>query len=292
MTRAYIALGALIAILIVALMSIYIVDERQKALVLQFGQIRTVKEDPGLSFKIPFLQNVVYYDDRIQSLDTAPQEVTPLDDRRLVVDAFARWRISDVVQFRQAVGAGGIARAENRLETILTSQIREVLGSVTSNSILSADRVGLMNRIRDGAITRARALGVQVIDVRIKRTELPNQNLEATFQRMTAERAREAADERARGQEAAQRVRAQADRTATELVSEAERDSEIIRGEADAQRNAIFAEAFGRDPEFFAFYRSLRAYEESLQGGNSSLVITPNSEFFDYLKSDELPVAN
>ncbi|MEM9428772.1 MAG: protease modulator HflC [Pseudomonadota bacterium] len=292
MTRAYIALGALIALLIVALLSIYIVDERQKALVLQFGQIRTVKEDPGLAFKIPFLQNVVYYDDRIQSLDTAPQEVTPLDDRRLVVDAFARWRISDVVQFRQAVGAGGIARAENRLETILTSQIREVLGSVTSNSILSADRVGLMNRIRDGAITRARALGVQVIDVRIKRTELPEQNLEATFQRMTAERAREAADERARGQEAAQRVRAQADRTATELVSEAERDSEIIRGEADAQRNAIFAEAFGRDPEFFAFYRSLRAYEESLQGTNSSLVITPNSEFFDYLKSDELPVAN
>ncbi|MEM8787626.1 MAG: protease modulator HflC [Pseudomonadota bacterium] len=288
MTRVGILVIVLFAALLVALSSIFRVDERQKALVLQFGQIRDVKEDPGLAFKLPFIQNVVTYDDRIQSLDTEQQEVTPLDDRRLVVDAFARWRISDVVQFRQAVGAGGIQAAEDRLDGILRAQLREVLGSVTSNTILSADRVALMNRIRDASIIRARALGIEVIDVRIKRTELPSQNLEATFQRMEAERAREAADERARGQEAAQRVRAQADRTAVELVSEAQRDSDIIRGEADAERNAIFAEAFGRDPEFFAFYRSLAAYETALDGENSTLVITPNSEFFDYLKSDQL----
>ncbi len=288
MTRAGILLAVLFLALIAALSSVFIVDERQKALVLQFGQIKQVKEDPGLGFKIPFIQNVVYYDDRIQSLDTRPQEVTPLDDRRLVVDAFARWRISDVVRFRQAVGAGDIPAAETQLDGILSAQIREVLGSVRSNTILSADRVALMNRIRDASIVRARALGVEVIDVRIKRTELPQQNLAQTFARMQAERAREAADERARGQEAAQRVRAQADRTAVELVSEAQRDAEIVRGEADAQRNAIFAQAFGRDPEFFAFYRSLSAYERALQGDNSTLVISPDSEFFDYLKSDTI----
>ncbi len=289
MTRIGIAIAVVVLALIVGLSSIFVVDEREKALVLQFGQIRDVKEQPGLSFKIPLIQNVVTYDDRIQSLDTQQQEVTPLDDRRLVVDAFARWRVADVIQFRQAVGAGGMATAESELDGILRAQMREVLGSVTSNTILSADRVALMNRIRDAAIVRARALGIEVIDVRIKRTELPNQNLAATFQRMEAERAREAADERARGQEAAQRVRAQADRTAVELVSEAQRDSDIIRGEADAERNAIFAEAFGRDPEFFSFYRSLAAYENALGGENSTMVITPDSEFFEYLKTDSLP---
>lgn len=288
MSRVAIFIGVVVLALVLALSSVFVVDEREKALVLQFGQIRDVKEEPGLQFKLPFIQNVVTYDDRIQSLDTQQQEVTPLDDRRLVVDAFARWRVSDVIQFRQAVGVGGMATAERELDGILRAQMREVLGSVTSNTILSADRVALMNRIRDAAIVRARALGIQVIDVRIKRTELPNQNLAATFQRMEAERAREAADERARGNEAAQRVRAQADRTAVELVSEAQRDSDITRGEADAERNAIFAEAFGRDPEFFAFYRSLTAYERALGGENSTMVISPDSEFFDYLKTDTL----
>ncbi len=286
--RLIIGLVVLVALGVVGLSSVFVVDEREHALVLQFGQIKDVREEPGLAFKLPVIQNVVRYDDRIQSLDMEEQEVTPLDDRRLVVDAFARWRIADVVQFRQAVGAGGIPLAESRISGILRAQVREVLGSVTSNEILSADRVALMNRIRDAAIIRARSLGVEVIDVRLKRTELPVQNLEATFQRMQAERQREAADERARGREAAQRVRAQADRTAVELVSEAQRDSEIIRGEADAERNRVYAEAFGRDPEFFSFYRSLGAYERALSSENSMMVITPNSEFFEYLKSDQV----
>ena len=269
--------------IIVVYSSVFVVDERQKALVLQFGQIRDIKENPGLSFKLPFIQQVVRYDDRILSLDTVPLEVTPLDDRRLVVDAFARYRISDVVKFRQAVGTGGVSSAEVRLERILNAALREVLGSAQSNEILSAERVELMGRIRDAAILEAQNLGVEVADVRIKRADLPSQNLAATFQRMNAERERMAADERARGNEAAQRVRALADREAVEIVSAAKRDAEKIRGEADAETTKIFAEAFGRDPEFYAFVRSLSAYENSLTEKNTSFVISPTSEFFNYI---------
>ena len=264
--------------------SIFVVDEREKALVLQFGQVKSVKTDPGIKFKIPFIQNIVRYDDRILSLDTMPLEVTPLDGRRLVVDAFARYRIVDVVMFRKAVGTGGTASAEVRLERILNAALREVLGSVTSNKVTSADRVGLMTRIRDAAITEAGGLGVEIVDVRIKRADLPNQNLAATFQRMQAERERMAADERARGREAAQRVRALANRKAMEIVSEARRDAEIIRGQADAETTRLLAEAFGRDPEFYAFIRSLKAYEESMTGKNTTIVLSPDSEFFDYIK--------
>ncbi len=288
MRRSAFILPIVVVLLFIASGSIFIVDEREKALVMQFGQVKSVKEDPGLAFKIPFIQEVVKYEDRILSLSTQPLEVTPLDDRRLVVDAFARWRIADVVRFRQAVGTGGERVAESRLERILNAATREVLGSVTSNSVLSADRIVLMNKILAAAIKEAESLGVEVVDVRIKRAELPTQNLEATFGRMRAEREREAADEIARGNEAAQKVKAQADRTVVELTSEAQKNADIIRGEADARRNAIFAEAFGRDPEFFAFRRSLIAYERSLLGSNSTLVMTPDSEFFDYLKTDTL----
>lgn len=277
-----------IAVIIVVglLSSVFIVDEREKALVLQFGRVVDVKEEPGLAFKLPLIQEVVRYDDRILSRDIEPLEVTPLDDRRLVVDAFARYRISDVNQFRQAVGAGGIPAAENRLDSILRAETREVLGSVSSNDILSSDRAALMLRIRNAAITEARALGLEVIDVRLKGTDLPQANLESTFSRMRAEREREAADEIARGNEAAQRVRALADRTQVEIVSDARRDSEITRGEADAERNAIFATAYGADQEFFEFYRSLEAYRVALQGNNSTMVLSPDSDFFNYLKSD------
>ena len=277
---------AIVVVLVLALSSIFIVDERNKALVLQFGRVVAIKEDPGLSFKLPFIQNVVYYEDRILSSVVDPLEVTPLDDRRLVVDAFTRYRISDINQFREAVGTGGELAAEGRLDGIFRNELREVLGSVSSNDILSSDRAVLMDRILSGAKAKGRAIGIEVIDVRLKRTDLPRQNLDATFARMRAEREREAADEIARGNEAAQRVRALADRTEVEIVSDARRDAEIIRGEADAERNAIFATAFGEDPEFFEFYRSLTAYTNALQGKNSTMVISPDSEFFDYLKSD------
>ena len=272
------------AIIFLAYSAIFVVDERQKALVLQFGQVRDVKEDPGLAFKLPFIQQVVRYDDRILSLDTMPLEVTPLDDRRLVVDAFARYRIINVVQFRQAVGTGGILTAEGRLERILNAALREVLGSVNSNAVLSADRIELMTRITDAAKTESKGLGIEIVDVRIKRADLPNQNLAATFRRMQAERERMAADERARGQEAAQIVRAEADRKSVEIVSGAKKEAEIIRGKADALTTKIFADAFGRDPEFYAFTRSLMAYEQSMTGANTTMVISPDSEFFDYIK--------
>ncbi|MDE0114367.1 MAG: protease modulator HflC [Albidovulum sp.] len=288
MNRATIAIAAAVVVVGALLSSVFIVDEREKALVLQFGQVRFVKEAPGLAFKIPFIQEVVRYDDRILSLDTQSLEVTPLDDRRLVVDAFARYRILDVIRFREAVGVGGVRSAESRLERILTAATREVLGSVSSNTVLSADRAALMAQIRDTAKIEAENLGVEIIDVRLKRTDLPAQNLEATFARMRAEREREAADEIARGEEAAQKVRAQADRTQVEIVSEARKQAEITRGEADARRNSIFAAAFGANPEFFEFYRSLNAYEKALDGKNTSIVMSPESEFFDYLKTDSI----
>ena len=280
---------AVVVLVVGLLSSIFIVDEREKVLVLQFGQIKQVKTEPGLGFKIPFIQEVVRYDGRILSLDTPEIEITPSDDRRLVVDAFARYRIGDteekVIQFRQAVGPGGVTFAENRLASILEDQIRGALGAegVTSNTILSSERGALMNRIRVNADAEAASLGLDVVDVRLKQTNLPEQNLAATFDRMRAEREREATDERARGAEAAQRVQAQADRTVVEIVSEANREAEIVRGEADATRNGIFAKAYGADEDFFRFYRSLRAYENSLKGSNSTLVITPDSEFFEFL---------
>ncbi len=285
MRKLPIIIGIFAAGIFVLLNSMFIVDEREKALVLQFGQVRAVKEDPGLAFRIPFVQEVVKYDDRILSLDIAPVEVNFNDKRRLSVDAFARYRIADVVRFRQAVGAGGVQTADDRLANNLNASLFEVLGLVDSGAVLSDDRIELMTRIRDVAIAKSANLGIQIIDVRIKRAELPDANLTATFDRMNAEREREARDERARGSEAAQRVRARADRTAIETVSIAERDSNIIRGEADAERNSIFAEAYGRDAEFFEFYRSLAAYEKALQGNNSSMVLSPNGEFFNYFGS-------
>lgn len=270
----------------IGLSALFIVDERENVLVLQFGQVRQVRTEPGLYFRIPFIQDVVRYDARILGLQSQPLEITPLDDRRLVVDAFVRWRIANVEQFRQAVGAEGVRAAQVRIERIMNAAIREVLGSVPSGAVLSEDRTGLMNRIRDLARREGNSLGVEVIDVRLTRTDLPEQNLAATYARMRAEREREAADEIARGNEAAQRVRALADRTVVELVSSARRDAEIIRGEADADRNRIYADAFGQDPEFFAFSRSMTSYERALTGENASMVLSPDSEFFQFLRGD------
>jgi len=288
MRRLTLIIPALLIAGAIGLSALFIVDERENVLVLQFGQVKQVRTEPGLYFRIPFIQDVVRYDSRILGLQSQPLEITPLDDRRLVVDAFVRWRITDVERFRQAVGVEGIRAAQVRIERILTAAIREVLGSVPSGAVLSEDRTGLMNRIRDLARREGASLGVEVIDVRLTRTDLPEQNLAATYARMRAEREREAADEIARGNEAAQRVRALADRTVVELVSSARRDSEIVRGEADAERNRIYAEAFGRDPEFFSFSRSLTSYERALTGQNTAMVLSPDSEFFQFLRSDGL----
>src|SRR6056297_3107902 len=287
MRRATILIPVLVIALVAGLSSLFIVDEREKALVLQFGQIRQVVEEPGLGFKVPIIQEVVKYDARILSLDTDTIEVTPSDDRRLVVDASARFRVDDVVRFRQAVGIGGVRVAQHRLSSILNAQIREVLGSdlVTSDTILSAERRELALRILAQARTSAESLGLEIVDVRLKQTNLPQQNLDATFARMRAEREREAADEIARGNEAAQRVRAAADRTVVETISNANREAEITRGEADAERNRVYAEAYGPNPEFFSFYRSLAALEQSMNKENSTLVFSPESGFLGQMFS-------
>lgn len=283
----------LIAVLIIiGISSVYVVDERKKALVLRIGRVIDVKEEPGLGFKMPFIDNVEKYDARILGMPTEPLEVNPLDDRRLVVDAFTRWRIADLVQFRQAVGSGGIDSAQARLGPIVRDSIRGVLGTVPSTTVLSDDRTNLMNQIRNEARREADSLGIDIIDVRLTRTDLPKKTREATYDRMREERNREAVDEIARGEEAAQRIRAAADRTVRELVSEAEKLGEITRGEADAVRNAIYADAYGRDPEFFAFYRSMTAYEQALRGENSRFVIAPDGEFFSYFSNDGSESAN
>ena len=285
MRMAYV-IPALVIVAATVLSSVFIVDEREKVLILQFGEVKQVVDKPGLNFKLPFVQDVFRYDDRILGLPTNPLEVTPLDDRRLVVDAFARWRIVDLQKFRRAVGSGGVDAARDNLDKIVNAEIREVLGGVPSQKVLSEDRTSLMNQIRDNARKKALTLGIEVIDVRLTRTDLPKQNLDATFARMRAERNREATDEIARGNEAAQRVRAEADRSVIEVTSEARKQAEIVRGQADAKRIAIYADAYGRDPEFFAFTRSLTSYERALQPGNTSMVLSPDSEFFTYLRAE------
>lgn len=289
MNRATYAIPVIVIAIAAILSSLFIVDEREKALVLRFGRVVQTIEDPGIGFRIPMMDQVVIYDDRIISIDMEAQEVIPDDDRRLIIDAFARYRISDVEQFRQATGAGGdqaIAVADRRLEDILRAQTREVLGSVSSGDILSTDRTALMLRIRNSAIAEASSLGLTVIDVRLKRTDLPTENLAETFRRMVSEREREAEDERARGREAAQRIRALADRTVIELESDAERLARIAEGEADAERNGIFAAAYGQNAEFFQFYRSLEAYGKAIGTGNARLVLSPDHEFFNYLRNE------
>jgi modulator of FtsH protease HflC len=289
MNRSVITLAILGAIGLVALSSVFIVSERERVLVLQFGEIVQERSEPGVGFKVPFLQDVVRYDDRILAAPINEVEVTMADDRRLLVHAFVRWRITDLRRFRTAVGGGGEDLAQTRIAGIVTTSLQATLGKVPLTDLLSDQRTALMNSIRDDARLEAASLGVELIDVRLTRTDQPELNLESTFARMRAEREREAADEIARGKEAAQRITATADRTVVELTSDARRQSSIIRGEADAERNAIYAEAFGQDPEFFAFTRSLTSYEAALQGSNSSIVMQPDSDFFRYLRSYAIP---
>ena len=276
-----------VVVAVVGLMSVFIVDEREKALVLRFGQIKQVKTEPGLGFKFPWLDDVVRFEDRILQLETSLIEVTPDDERRLEVDAFVMYRIDDIEKFRQALGAGGEREARIQLNDILDGQIRAVLGAVgvTSEAILSVKRVALMEKIRVAAQSRATDLGLVIVDVRLRQTNLPEQNIDATLQRMIAERERLATEQRANGRKEALIKTADADAEYEKDVSEDRKEAEIIRGEADAERTKILAEAFGADPEFFDFYRSLRAYETSIKAENSTFVIPPDHEFLTYLQS-------
>ena len=274
-----VGLFIIVVIGVVIYSSIFIVDEREQALVLQFGEPVDEIQEPGLHFKLPFVQNVSYFDRRVLDLDSPVQEIIAADQERLVVDTFARYRITNPLAFFQSVGS--IAGAQSRLSTVLNSATRRVLGEVPYLTIVRDDRASLMARIRDQVNREADSFGMEIVDVRIRRADLPEANSQAIFQRMQTEREREATEIRAQGEEAAQRIRSRADREVTVLVADATREGEQIRGEGDAERTAIFADAFGRDPEFFSFYRSMQAYEAGFSSG-ASLVISPESDFFRY----------
>lgn len=262
----------------------YIVNPTQQAIVLQLGEAVDAELEPGLKVKAPFIQNVVFVEKRVLELDMPTREVLAEDQRRFLINAFIRYRVTDALRFYQAVGTETGLRG--RMAPIFDSRLREVLGARTFDALLSAERASLMLEIRDSVNSRAQAFGVEVVDVRILRVDLPQENSQAIFDRMRTERERQAAEIRAEGREQSVRIRSQADREKTVLLAEANRDSEIIRGEGDAERNRIFGEAFGQDPEFFAFYRSMQAYRDSLADEGTTLVLSPDTEFFEFFQSD------
>ena len=273
-------LPIIIVVAVTAFFSIFIVKEINQAIVLQFGDPKKIISKPGLNFKIPFIQNVVFLDNRILNLDTPPEEVIASDQKRLIVDAFARFQIIDPLKFYISVGNERVARS--RLSTIINSRIRNVLGQQRLQTLLSEDRTKQMSLIQDGVNKEAENFGIKIVDVRIKRADLPPANSEAIYRRMQTEREREAKEFRAKGAEMAITITSTADKEVTVILANAEKQSEIMKGEGDGMRNKIFADAFGQDPEFFAFYRAMQAYEKALIGGETSLILSPDSEFFKF----------
>jgi len=260
--------------------SAYIVHQNEQALVLRFGEPLRVQTDPGLYFKAPFIDTVEIYDKRILDLDSQPQEVTAADQKRLVVDSFARYRIVDPLKFYQTLRYEEAVRS--RLGPIIDSALRRVLGGATFQDVVRDKREELMKRIAKQVNQEGNEFGLQVVDVRIKRADLPEQNSKSVFERMRAERQREAAEFRAQGTAEANRIKATADREATVIEAEATRKGEELRGAGDAERNKIYAEAFSKDPEFFEFYRSMQAYEKGLKSSDTRLMLSPDSDFFRY----------
>jgi modulator of FtsH protease HflC len=267
--------------LLTAYLMLFTVHQTKQALVVRFGEpVQKGITEPGLYWKWPFVDTVISVDNRILDLENAAQELFASDQQRLVVDAFARYKITDVLAFYKTVGT--IEGANARLSSLLTSALRRVLGEVTFMQVVRDDRSALMGRVRDQLDHEARAFGIEVVDVRIRRADLPDQNSQAVYARMQAERKRQAESLRAEGRQKSQEIRAKADRDVTVLVAEAQSHSEQLRGEGDAERNRIFAEAYGKDPDFFGFYRSMQAYETGLRSGDTRLVLRPDSDFFKY----------
>jgi membrane protease subunit HflC len=261
-------------------LTFFTVNEIQQAIILQFGDPKRVIQKAGLNYKIPFIQNVVLLDKRILNLDAPSEEVIASDQKRLIVDAFARFKIKDPLKFYISVGNERVARS--RLSTIINSRIRGVLGKEELATLVSKERARLMDKITQDVNSEASKLGIEIIDVRIKRADLPQANSEAVYRRMQTERLREAKEFRAEGAEIAQTVRSTADKEVTIILAEANKKSEILKGEGDGKRNKIFADAFGKDPDFFSFYRAMQSYEKSLIGGETSLILSPDSEFFRF----------
>jgi modulator of FtsH protease HflC len=266
--------------LIVAYSSMFTVYQTDQVIVVRLGQPIRVVTDPGLNFKVPVLDSVISVDKRIVDLENPAQEVIASDQKRLVVDAFARYRINDALKFYQTIGA--IEGANARLSTLLNSALRRVLGEASTTDIVRDKRAELMSQVRTQLENEAQSFGVAVVDVRIRRADLPEQNSQAVYQRMQTERQREAAEFRAEGSQRSQEIHAKADRDVTVLIAEAQSKGEQTRGEGDADRNRIYAEAYGRDPDFFTFYRSMQAYESGLRSNETRMVLKPDSDFFRY----------
>ena len=265
---------------LVVYLSLFTVKEINQAIVLQFGDPKKIITTAGLQFKLPFIQNVVFLDRRILSLDPPPAEVIASDQKRLIVDAYARFKIVDPLKFYISVGDERVARS--RLATIINSRIRSVLGKQSLATLLSEERSTQMSIIQEGVNVEAEKFGITIIDVRIKRADLPQANSEAIYKRMQTEREREAKEFRARGAEMAVTITSTADRKVTVILANAEKQSEIMKGEGDGIRNKIFADAFGQDPDFFSFYRAMQAYETALIGGDTTLILSPDSDFFKF----------
>ncbi|NVO12671.1 MAG: protease modulator HflC [Rhodoplanes sp.] len=275
-----IAAVVILLILVLGYASLFTVYQTQQALVVRLGDPRRIVTEPGLHFKVPLIDNVIYVDKRILDLENPAQEVIASDSKRLVVDAFARYKVVDPLRFYQTVGS--VEGANSRLATLLNSALRRVLGESSLTAVVRDERAQMMARVREQLDREAHAFGINVIDVRIRRADLPEQNSQAVYQRMQTERQREAAEFRAQGSQRGQEIRARADRDVTVLVADATSKAEQTRGEGDATRNRIFADAFGQDPDFFTFYRSMQAYEAALKPGETRFLLRPDSEFFRY----------
>jgi len=271
---------ALFVVVIVGYSSVFTVDQTQQVLVVRLGEPVRVVIEPGLNFKAPFIDSVISIDKRILDLENPSQEVIASDQKRLVVDAFARYRIKNALRFYQSVGS--IQAANIQLTTLLNAALRRVLGEVSFITVVRDERETLMTRIREQLDREADQYGIQVVDVRIRRADLPEQNSQAVYDRMKTERQREAAEFRAQGGQKAQEIRSKADREATVIIAEANSTAEQTRGVGDAERNRLFAEAYGRDPDFFAFYRSMSAYETGLRSADTRFLLRPDSEFFRF----------
>src|SRR5271156_207620 len=278
-----VALFLLFVALIVAYSSVFTVQQTEQALVVRLGKPVDVVTAPGLHLKAPFIDTVIDIDKRILDLENPAQQVIVSDQERLVAAAFARYRIKDALQFYQSIGT--IQAANIQLATLLNASLRRVLGEVTFIQVVRDEREALMARIRDQLDKEAGGYGIQVVDVRIRRADLPEQNSQAVYQRMQTERQRQAAEFRAQGGQKAQEIRSNADRQATIIVADANSTGEQVRGEGDAERNRLFAEAYGKDPDFFAFYRSMAAYENGLKSGDTRFLLRPDSDFFKFFGS-------
>jgi membrane protease subunit HflC len=284
--------AAAVVALFVLISSVFIVKQTEQALVLQFGKPIRVEQTPGLKFKVPFFQNVEYYSKQLLDFEGEPKEVIAADQKRLIVDAFVRYRITDPLRFKQTVTDERTMKS--RLNSILESNLRQVLGSEPLSAVISERRSEIMDHIRDRVNTQAqgakvaeglavRGFGIEVVDVRIKRADLPPANSEGIYKRMQTERQREAAEFRARGAEDAQKIKSQADKERTIILAEAKKKAEITRGEGDGEATKIFAQSFGKDQEFFAFYRTLQAYKKTLGEKDTTLILSPNTEFLKTL---------